>query len=64
MIMTSFGRHTWDVGTNFGMYGRRRTLAIIKTDNMYLGVFFFNSQGVVSKGVVTTPLVKRVTKKA
>ena len=28
MIMTSLWRHTWDVGTYFGMYGKRRPLAI------------------------------------
>ena len=29
MIMTSLWRHTWDVGTYFDMYGKRRPLAIV-----------------------------------
>ena len=29
MIVTSLWRHTWDAGTYFGMYGKRKPLAIL-----------------------------------
>ena len=40
MIMTSLLRCTWDVGTYFGMYGKRRPLATLWYHCMYRGFIF------------------------
>ena len=43
--MTSLSRHTWDVGTYFGMYGNRRSLAILWYQLDVSGVSFSSTQG-------------------
>ena len=45
MIMTSLWCHTWDVGTYFGMYRKRRPLAILWYQLHVCGVSFSSSQG-------------------
>ena len=57
MIFTSLLCHTWDIGTYFGMYGKKRHLAILWYQLDVSGGFIFKFTG----GMVT-PLVRRVTK--
>ena len=55
MNMTSLWRPTWDVGTYFGMYGKRSPLAILWYQLHAWGLIFK-----FTGGVVTTPLVMLV----
>ena len=57
MIMTSLWRHTWDVGTYFGIYSKRRPIAILWYQLHAWGVSLSSSQG-----VITIPLVNCVKK--
>ena len=45
MVMTSLWRHTWDIGTYFSMYGKKRPLAILWL-NLHVseGFIFLSSQ--------------------
>ena len=45
MIMTLLWRHTWDVGNYFGIYGKRRPLAILWYQLHVSGEFIFKVIG-------------------
>ena len=60
MLMTLLVCHTWDVVAYFGMYEKRRSLAILwnHLDVLYMEAFSSSEEG------GNHPLVKRITKKA